>query len=396
MKKTVGFTLFIGVLCASMTSLAQVKVQNGSLVISENSLGADRAFVHIDKKSTTNYTQYGVYSRINQKHSVPDGDCIGVYGHATTSSTTGYPARYVGVIGSAYNPNTFFKYGIGVAGLIGTTGAHVGVYGGVTTSLPASLPNDLYAGYFSGQVYVSGKVSATSFVLSSDERLKQNIRSINGNDNAIGGLMRLNPVSYNLKQVEKQDVLSDTRGADSIVVTKRFDEKSQEFLKSHYGFLAQELQSVYPDLVYKGGDGYLEIDYVGLIPLLVSSIQELNDKISTLEKTLYANAPRAYAPAKALQEQEINSEAGAATLFQNAPNPFKENTTIAFYLPDNVENAMLCIYDMNGKMLAQNSITERGKAEFVVSGYKYNAGMYHYSLIADNQLIDTKKMILTK
>ncbi len=57
---------------------------------------------------------------------------------------------------------------------------------------------------------------------------------------------------------------------------------------------------------------------------------------------------------------------------------------------------MLCVYDMNGKQLSQDIITERGNSIFVVSASEYGAGMYLYSLIADNQLIDTKRMILTK
>jgi len=59
-------------------------------------------------------------------------------------------------------------------------------------------------------------------------------------------------------------------------------------------------------------------------------------------------------------------------------------------------NAMLCVYDMNGRQLSQNIMTQRGSSVFVVNGNQYGAGMYLYSLIADNQIVDTKKMILTK
>ncbi len=386
------FTLFFCVLCASMVALGQVKVQDGSLKIGEHAINSDRAFVYIDKTSITNYTQYGIYSCIKQKGAAPDGDCIGVYGRAYNPISGNYPARYVGVMGISSNASTSGKFNIGVAGLAGTNGNSVGLYGGIS-SLPASLSTStIYAGYFSGQVYVTSQVSATAFVVSSDERLKQNIRSIN-NDVA-GNLMQLNPVLYNLKQIEKQDTLLNTQGSDSVVVAKRYDEKSQEFQKKHYGFLAQELQKIYPDLVYEGGDGYLEINYIGMIPLLVSSIQELNEKIYTLEKALNSDAVRNNAPVEVLKQEMIDET--AAALFQNTPNPFSENTEIAFYLPRSVANALLCIYDMNGKQLSQHTITERGNSVFVVSGSEYGAGMYLYSLIADNQLIDTKRMILTR
>ena len=55
-----------------------------------------------------------------------------------------------------------------------------------------------------------------------------------------------------------------------------------------------------------------------------------------------------------------------------------------------------CVYDMNGKQLSQNVITQRWNSVYIVNGNEYGAGMYLYSLIADNQVIDTKRMILTK
>ncbi len=80
----------------------------------------------------------------------------------------------------------------------------------------------------------------------------------------------------------------------------------------------------------------------------------------------------------------------------NTPNPFSEATTIAFTLPQSVKEAMICIYDMNGTQLEQIDIVERGASSVQIDGYKLNAGMYLYSLIADGNVIDTKRMVLTK
>ena len=52
--------------------------------------------------------------------------------------------------------------------------------------------------------------------------------------------------------------------------------------------------------------------------------------------------------------------------------------------------------DMNGKQIQQITLTERGNSSVTISGGELNAGMYLYSLIADGQVIDTKRMILTK
>ena len=83
-------------------------------------------------------------------------------------------------------------------------------------------------------------------------------------------------------------------------------------------------------------------------------------------------------------------------LKQNNPNPFTENTVIEYTLPESIQNANIYIYDMNGKQIEQIALTERGESSVTVNGGELSAGMYLYSLIADGQVIDTKRMILTK
>lgn len=49
------------------------------------------------------------------------------------------------------------------------------------------------------------------------------------------------------------------------------------------GFIAQELQAVKPGLVEKGVDGYLQVKYSVLVPILVKAIQELEARVAQLE-----------------------------------------------------------------------------------------------------------------
>ena len=49
------------------------------------------------------------------------------------------------------------------------------------------------------------------------------------------------------------------------------------------GFIAQEMQDVYPDLVKEGEDGYLMLSQVGLIPYMVKTIQEQQEEIESLK-----------------------------------------------------------------------------------------------------------------
>jgi len=64
--------------------------------------------------------------------------------------------------------------------------------------------------------------------------------------------------------------------------------------------------------------------------------------------------------------------------------------------PQTVGNAMVCIYDLNGRQLKCLSVGGRGTTSVQVSGYELSAGMYHYALIDDGGLVDTKTMILTQ
>ena len=93
--------------------------------------------------------------------------------------------------------------------------------------------------------------------------------------------------------------------------------------------------------------------------------------------------------------ETINSVLANAFLYQNTPNPFKENTEIRFQLSADAKNSLICIFDMQGKMLKQISI-DPSQSSITIDGTEFNAGMYLYSLVINGNEIDTKRMILTK
>ena len=85
-----------------------------------------------------------------------------------------------------------------------------------------------------------------------------------------------------------------------------------------------------------------------------------------------------------------------AGMNQNVPNPFSGKTDIAIYLPEKIKTAMLYIYDLSGKQIEQHVIEGRGDTVMTIYADKMNAGMYIYSLIADNKVMSTKRMIVVK
>jgi hypothetical protein len=83
------------------------------------------------------------------------------------------------------------------------------------------------------------------------------------------------------------------------------------------------------------------------------------------------------------------------TLYQNNPNPFSNDTEIKLNIPEEVTSSTLIIYDMQGSQIRKYHIHERGFSSVIIHGYELNPGMYMYTLLADNSLVDTKTMILT-
>ena len=57
-----------------------------------------------------------------------------------------------------------------------------------------------------------------------------------------------------------------------------------------YGLIAQEVQEVIPSIVYKeqGHEGYLNVSYLELIPVMIESIKELDTKLNQVLNTLLA------------------------------------------------------------------------------------------------------------
>lgn len=102
-----------------------------------------------------------------------------------------------------------------------------------------------------------------SYVTTSDKRLKTDIKPI---ESSLDYLEKLNPVSY-----RKKGSLNAT-----------------DYRGTEYGFIAQEVQVVLPEMVIEidKKEGLLGLDYNGLIALLAKAIQEQQQQITELQQQL--------------------------------------------------------------------------------------------------------------
>jgi hypothetical protein len=138
--------------------------------------------------------------------------------------------------------------------------------------------------YFNTDVYANG------IILNSDEKFKRNINPIEG---AASKLKQTRPVTFNLKNSETKSPMptesfspASEKEMDDLALLVTTEEKMKNLNRQRIGFLAEEIQSVFPELVEEDSKGFLYVDYIGLVPILVESIKEQQTQIATIKNLL--------------------------------------------------------------------------------------------------------------
>ena len=297
---------------------------------------------------------------------------------------------------------------VGVLGFkSGTSGYGAGICG--MGGYPSgSLPSfsDTYAGYFYGNVHVTG--SLTGALLTSTVN-SPSVSSGTNNDGETTETRVITDesselVSDKLQQVQllqfMRDKQPDEKDAKRIhnEDTKEIEEENGDTIVQtklstiQYGLAADQLKEVYPELVYEDENGNVSINYVEMVPLLVQSINELSRKISELEGK-GTSTKKAKTKAETTSIEETSSEVDMVRMDQNKPNPFSESTVIKLNIPKDTKSATIFIYDLSGKQVKSIPVTERGKTDITVYASDLTAGMYIYNLVVNGQVKVTRKMI---
>lgn len=396
MKKAFLLILFA---VGSLTISAQLKVTSDGKVKIASSLNTSYANLLVG-----NYSYASDYSNVGISGSttIMSGKCnTGVLGTicADPSITNGTNMGVFGVV----NPiNSGHGRNYGLCGMIGFTGEHYGGAGLYATnysycfSHPDNIQGD-YAGYFHGSVHITSNLTVPNVFIPSDSRLIDNVVPLNAREkktNVLDNLLVMNVIEYNIKSRLLDDYSEGMRQNDTEENRMAYEQLKADEMKMsarrHYGIDAEELRNIFPDLVLKGEDGYLSVNYVELVPILIRSIQELKQELDEVKGT-----SKAMTRSIGDETTDINAVATGNKLYQNTPNPFKGQTIISFSLADDAQNAYICIYDMSGKQLRKMPISS-GMENVSIGGWELGEGMFLYSLIVNGQEIDTKKMIITK
>ena len=270
------------------------------------------------------------------------------------------------------------------------------------------------------------QVRYAQLIQDSDDSLKTNVNSIS------------NPLDL-IQQLSGKTYFFRSSFTDSIPDSARAD-----YLRKKFGFMAREVKTVIPEIVYYDSsfDRY-GVDYVSIVPILTEGIKQQQTYITNLQSS-YTNLLNNYnllsqqvTELQSATEQDINNlweqlnsccnlSTGAqsqnnfntndatdnkslnkklsigttlipnAALYQNTPNPFTTETVIKFQIPTETKNAQIRVYTLIGEEIAAYSLNGiSGDKGLKINAGTLKAGQYLYTLVIDNKEIDTKKMIIT-
>ena len=157
------------------------------------------------------------------------------------------------------------------------------------------------------------------------------------------------------------------------------------------------------------------LDYTSFIPYLTQTIQkqeaqlqEQAEKIADQEARLaelelmvsQLLGAQDSKKAPTLSGDKTDSPTTAtetAELYQNAPNPFSESTEIGYALPSNIKSAKMVLHTTAGQLLKTYALPlEPGMNRLTIEGGSLTPGMYTYSLVVNNQVVGTKRMVVTE
>ncbi|HWY12715.1 MAG TPA: hypothetical protein VN026_15385 [Bacteroidia bacterium] len=353
---------------------------------------------------------YGYYADISNGSSLANED-NGV--RINTTSNAGTPTNRGGYFKSLYGQNVYGLWAHGEGGTATNYGIYaeavangtlnIGVFGKAAATGGTVGPN--YAGYFQGDVVKTGNDNFTS-----DLNLKQNVDTI---PNAIGIINSLQPITFDYK-ISSYPSMNLPSGiqygvggqptkvvlpqiVNTITHPAQLDSLGNITVPS-FTYLAVEYQQITPILIRVAQVQQAQLKKQDAqIKKQDSTIQAIQSQIAALTSSVTSccssTAVRTTKPNE-LNQLDINlSDKDIVVLNQNVPNPFAEQTTITYNVPEKYNFAQIIFSTVEGKIIKAVDITKKGKGQLNVFANDLSTGFYTYTLVVDGKTIDTKKMV---
>jgi hypothetical protein len=207
-------------------------------------------------------------------------------------------------------------------------------------------------------VYSSGQVCATSFYSLSDSSFKHEIVPMHYSQSKF---MQLQPKSYKLKM----------------------DGDNAEI---KYGFIAQEVKEVFPNIVSVDTTGKHSLDYNQIIPLLTLAIQSQQYELDSLKSLIN----------ELLSNQNMSEKALVISQKSNMSilsNPVQGVGYISYEFPEDEKDISFRLVDMNGNIISARALYQ-SKGLIELNANEYPAGNYIAYIFSGDKKLSSQKIIL--
>ncbi|MDR0349803.1 MAG: tail fiber domain-containing protein [Tannerella sp.] len=253
---------------------------------------------------------------------------------------------------------------------------------------------------------VAGQVWTTAgLLITSDSTQKKNIRNMGeSRSDYVMKLKQLNGKTYekliesgkdNAAEVERMVAAGKIPKEQSQEALRALNERKKDVYKSEYGFIAQDIKKLFPELVEENAEGILAVNYTGLIPVLLEAIKDLQDRVEKLEKRQGNDAITIRSAQSPFDEEieKVTEVVGSGEyLSQNAPNPIYGSTVIRYNLPEGTTKAVIIVYSTSGSIVKTFPLdAQNGSITLYASDLA--KGVYVYNLTANGIVLGSRKMI---
>lgn len=248
---------------------------------------------------------------------------------------------------------------------------------------------------------VNGQVWTTSgLLITSDGVLKKNVLNISDSkETSLSKIKKLNGKSYekqifsankNAEEVARMVEQGKIKQADAQAALMSLNKTNSTVYKKEFGFIAQEVKEVFPELVEESADGIYAVNYTGLIPVLLEAIKELQTKVESLETQKFSSTEQlsSLRSSEATANEDIISSEDAK-LYDSS------GASVTYVLPATFTSASLQVYDMTGRLL-KNVKLENGGNRVDLNSNEIGYGTFIYALVVDGQKRDTLKKYVSR
>jgi hypothetical protein len=249
---------------------------------------------------------------------------------------------------------------------------------------------------------VDGVVRATSVVTTSDERLKRNIKNLEvQRSEYVTKIRQLKGKSYeklvvsgkgNAAEVEQMVAGGKIPKEKAQEALSELNARKKDTYKSEYGFIAQDVKALFPELVEEDEEGLLSLNYTGLIPVLLEAIKDLQDRVEKLEKNQGNNNGLLLRSAPSANDEIAATE--SEYLSQNVPNPVDGSTVIRYSLPEGTTQAAIAVYSTGGSVAKIFPIDAGVKSgSITLHASDLAKGVNVYNLTANGIVLGSRKLV---